>query len=99
MLWANGCVEEWAEKYRLSESEVRQCVERHGAEAETLLEKVQPYLNFKEGDRLWLAEAEFAIECTMCMCIKRFFICDDLRCFWHIKTMGFRCWIRLETFC
>lgn len=74
LLWANGCVEEWAEKYRLSESEVRQCVERHGAEAETLLEKVQPYLNFKEGDRLWLAEAEFAIECTMCMCIKDFYL-------------------------
>jgi glycerol-3-phosphate dehydrogenase len=60
-------VEEWAEAYQVSPKMVTSLIERHGDEAEEILRKVHNEYNmYSANEAMWMGEAHFAIENSMC---------------------------------
>ena len=52
---------------------MRHLIDRHGAEAETLLSRSKKFKGFDEHQRLWLAELDHAVETTMCFSLVDFY--------------------------
>lgn len=67
---AKASESEWISQFNSSQEEVRFLTDRHGLEAEDLLKKKQKY----NLGTLWEAEAYHAIENTMCLHLKDFFL-------------------------
>lgn len=66
---------EWAEEFGLSLQEVQLVCERHGEEAEHVLAYSDRLLGLrKHPQRIWLMEAHHAIDQTMCLTLKDFYL-------------------------
>lgn len=66
--------QDWAEKYQLDEQLVGRLIFRHGGEAEVILKKIkEAYSSYSPNESLWMGEAAFAIENTMCLSLVDFY--------------------------
>ncbi len=64
----------YAKKFLIDQKLVQKIIFRHGEEGETLLKKIrQDYVTYSANDALWMAEAFFAIENTMCLNLVDFY--------------------------
>ncbi len=64
---AKSKINEWAESYHVNTTMVGLLVERHGEEAEDILIKIHNEYNmYTANEALWMGEAYFAIQHTMC---------------------------------
>ncbi len=67
-------VMEWADAYHVSPKMVSLLIERHGDEAEDILIKIHnDYNMYTANESLWMGEAFFAIENTMCVSLVDFY--------------------------
>lgn len=64
----------WAKQFSMDQSLVRKVVFRHGEEGIELLKKIrQSYLSYSANEAMWMAEADFAIENTLCLRLADFY--------------------------
>lgn len=71
---AKGKISEWAKTYHVNPVMVEKLVERHGEEAEDILIKIHNEYNmYTANEAMWMGEAHFAIENTMCLNLVDFF--------------------------
>lgn len=73
--WSQIKVEEWSEFYGLPTQQVKKLVGRHGPEACEILEFVKKHQHISDPElKLWMIEAEHAINYGMCMSLKDFYL-------------------------
>lgn len=67
-------IKEWSEAYQVNTKLVATLVSRHGSEAEVILKKIyNDYNMYSPNEAMWMGEAHFAIEHTMCMNLVDFY--------------------------
>lgn len=71
-------IEKWSNRYGLKPQTTSLLFDRHGLEAEDLIERLKRIqassLTLKEEDALWEAEAEHAVDNTMCLGLVDFYL-------------------------
>lgn len=73
--WSKLKVEEWSREFNLAIEQTQKLVDRHGPEAFDILAYTQSYQHVEDYElKLWLIEAEHAIQHGMCLSLADFYL-------------------------